>query len=109
MNNVADILRVIVLVLFGVSLGETAWIVRIYFRIAAKTRALLPIHVFLIGLATLLLEIEVAVVLVANRFGDPIAWYSPYNLVTFGLLWTALITIRRHVTHKHRSQVRSVT
>ncbi len=105
MNDFADILRLIVLMLFGLSLGETGWIVRIYFKLAAKTRALLPTHVFLVGSATLLFEIEVATELIAIRFGDPITWYTPFSLAAFGLLWISLITIRRHVTHKHSSQI----
>ncbi len=107
MNDVADIMSMIVLILFGLSLGETGWIIRSYFKIASKTRALLPSHVFMVGFATLLLELEVAFALVFNRFGSPITWYEPYNLVAFGLLWVSLITIRQHVTHKHTRQVQT--
>lgn len=107
MNAFADILSLIVLVLFGLSLGETGWIVRVYFKIAANTRALLPVHVVMVGLATLMLELEVITVFVANRFGTPLTWVEPFNLVAFGLLWISLITIRQHVTQKHRGQVLS--
>jgi hypothetical protein len=100
----AYVLDLIVLLLFGLSLGETGWIVRIYFKIAASTRALLPSHVFLVGLATLLLEVE-AVWQIAIRFGDPFTWHTPFNLVAFSLLWVSLVTIRRHVTLRHHLQV----
>lgn len=106
MTVFAYALDIIVLLLFGLTLGETGWIVRVYFKIAAKTRALLPSHVFMVGLATLLLEVE-AVWQIAIRFGDPVTWHSPFNLVAFSLLWISLITIRRHVTNKYRKQART--
>jgi hypothetical protein len=104
MTFITYIMDLAVLFLFGLSLGETGWIVRVYFKIAANTRALLPSHVFMIGLATLLLELG-SVWEIAIRFGPPFTWYAPFNLIAFSLLWVSLVTIRRHITRKHSSQI----
>ena len=95
-----DILRLAIIALFGLCVGETAWIVRQYLGVVRATRRLLPMHVALIGGSFLGLQAE-AVWQTIGRVGDH--WFTPYvaiNLVLFTMAYLALAFMRRHLTRK---------
>ena len=98
----ADALRVVILLLFGLSIGETLYIFRNYLMVAASTRRLLPIHIAGISVALLGLQAE-AVWQNIERWGDPFTWYIPVNLVLFVLTYVSLVSVRVHVSRKGKA------
>lgn len=95
----ANILRTLVLLLYGLTLGETGFIFRKYFRIAKATRRLLPIHIVGITTGLMMLETYVAIKTI-GYFGDTFSWLTPYNIVALGLVYASLVAVRKHVTPK---------
>lgn len=100
LTTVADVLRIIVVILFGLTLGETAAIFRSYFKVAAKIRRLLPLHIIGISVGLLMLEFYVAFITVTERMGTSFSWLAVYSLVALALVYAALLAIRKHVTPK---------
>lgn len=98
----ADVLRVVILGLFGLTIGETLFIFRHYIRLIPSTRRLLPVHIVSISLALLGLEAE-AVWQNVERLGDPLTWYIPINLVLFLLTYCSLVSVRVHVSRKGKA------
>ncbi len=99
MRSSWDLVRIVILLLFGLAIGETLWIVRVYLKIIRSTRRLLPIHVGTISLGVLGLEAEAAWQSV-SRFGEPFTPYIAVNLFMFGLVYVALLLMRIHITRK---------
>jgi hypothetical protein len=95
----ADLLRYAVLVLFGLTVGETGFILKKYGRIAKATRRLLPIHITGVTVGLLMLETYVAIKTI-GYIGDPFSWLTPYNIVALSLIYASLVAVRKHVTPK---------
>jgi len=98
-----DIIRVADIVLFGLCVGETALIVRLYLGVLRSVRRLLPYHVVLIGFSTLGLQAE-AVWQNVSRIGTPASWYTVIN---FFLFTTTLVALR--FMHMHLMRKRDLT
>lgn len=100
---IGDIVRVIIFVLFGLAIGETAWIWRKYVRLVRGTRRLLPLHVAGVSFSMLGLQ-TVAVWQNIRHIGDPPGVYVPINLVLFSLVYLSLLSMRLHITTKTDTQ-----
>lgn len=102
----ADVPRVLAIVLYGLAVGETAWILKAYFHTFHGMRRLLPVHIVLIAVSLLGLEFLVAYA-VATRFGQPLFWFGPAALVFMATTYAALAVMRQHITRKEnlREQV----
>lgn len=96
----ANSLRVVVLILFGLTMGETALIFRKYLKVARRIQRLLPVHVAVISLGLMMLEFYVAFTTATRGIGQPFSWLIIYNIVSFVLVYTALVIIRTHVNRK---------
>lgn len=108
----ADIFRVIELVLASGAVGVTLIVIREYAieyrqrRHAAKAagwgrwRALLPQHVALLGLSFLMLTV-LSMVEVVLRFHDPLGWRAPVYIVMYAIgLWAMWVMLKyQRVTH----------
>lgn len=94
-----DAVRVLVLTMYGLTVGQTAWVIRSYLRIAVATRRLLPSHVLLVSVSLIGFE-TVAAWETTDQFGSGFTPYIPLNIALFGLALTALTMVRVHVNRK---------
>lgn len=96
---IADVFRVFAIVLYGLTIGETASILKRYFRVIKETRRLLPWHV--VGVSFVLLGFETEVVYEnIMRLGSAATWYIPINLTLFLVAYVALVAVRMHMDRK---------
>ncbi len=98
-TEVADLFRALILVLYGLTVGQILWIIRRYAKAAQR---LLPRHITIVGVAYLLALSETAWQN-AGRVGDPATLYIPTNLVVMALSLYAMDNMRRHLTRRYRA------
>lgn len=105
----ADAIRVLILLLFGLSVGEAGWILRKYYQVAVDTRRLLATHVTAISASLLLLEFHVAYS-VTRQFGDSLNWLLILDLLACVGVYASLILIKLHTRTKpkKKNQVKSL-
>lgn len=104
-----DVLRVVIFVLYGVTVGQTAWVLRAYFQTMRKTRRLLARHVVLVSIALLGFELVSAYRSIVN-IGSGFSWLVPINLFLFSVTVLAMYDIGMHVTRKAKThnEIRSL-
>lgn len=94
---VTDLLRILVFVLFGLSVGYTLWIIRLYYRSVGR---MLPRHILSVGIMFLLALVEAAW-RNAERVGEPADGWLPYNLVVMSGSWYALRLMTNHLKKRY--------
>lgn len=92
-GEVSDVARVVIFVLFGLTCGQVAWIIRQY---ALHAKRLLPRHISTVGVVFLLTLGEAAVQNI-TRLGDPFTAYVPVNLFIMAASLAAMRNMRRHL------------
>lgn len=99
----SNALRVVVLGLFGLTLGETAIVFKNYSKVIKSTRRLLPMHIAGVSAGLMMLEFYVAFTTVTVGIGRPFSWLILYNIAALGLVYASLVMVRRHVGHKKKA------
>lgn len=100
-----DLMRLVIFVLYGATLGQVLWIVRTY---GTLTGRLLPRHILTVGIAMVLALTEVAYEN-ASRVGDGFTWYIPVNTVIIGLSFYALNDMVKHLRRRRHGGTKPVT
>lgn len=93
----ADIARILVFVLFGLSVGLTAWIIRLYYLGVGK---LLPRHILSVGIVFILALVEGAW-RAATRVGEHPEGWVLYNLIVMGGAYYALRLMTKHLKKRY--------
>lgn len=94
----SDLARILIFVLFGLSVGYTLWIIRLYYLGVGK---LLPRHILSVGIVYILALVEAAW-RNAVRVGEPADGWVAYNLVVMGGSYYALRLMTGHLKKRYR-------
>lgn len=97
-SNAADFVRFVIFVLYGLTIGHVAWIIRKY---AKYTKRLLPRHITLVGVMFLVALTEVAWQNI-TRLGMPFTLYLPINLFIMAGSLISMRQMRTHLVRKYR-------
>jgi hypothetical protein len=91
-----DYVRFVIFVLYGLTVGHVAWIVKIHAKYA---RRLLPRHISVVGVAFLMALTEV-VWQNARRVGEDYSHYVTINLIIMSFSLFAMRDMRRFLHSK---------
>lgn len=89
----ADYVRFLIFILYGLTIGHIAWIVRLYWGFG---KSLLPRHILTVGTMFILVLTEV-VWQNATRVGQPYTHYIPINLFLVSGSLYAMVNMRQHI------------
>lgn len=97
---VFDLLRILVFTLFGLTVGHTLWIIRLYSRSVGR---MLPRHILTVGIMFVLALVEAAW-RSAVRVGEPPDGWLPYNLVVMTGSYYALRLMTKHLKKRYSKE-----
>lgn len=93
----SDLVRILVFVLFGLSVGYTLWIIRLYYQSIGR---LLPRHILSVGIVYILALVESAW-RSAIRVGEPADFWMLYHLVVMSGSYYALRLMTQHLKKRY--------